>query len=283
MQKSGCVSCHQNSLAAFAVATARQNGFTVDDAITRKQTAAVATYAEAWRDRALQGIGIPGNQDTVGYIVFGLIASGYPGDAATDAHAYYLKTRQLATGQWRLAARRPPMESNEIEVTAVAMRVLQTYAPKAWKAEYARAVERARDWLMAAKGDSTEERAFKLLGLYWAGAPPSALQTAARALLADQRQDGGWAQIPTMTSDAYATGQALVALRMSGSITASDPAYERGATLLLGTQFDDGSWHVKNRTSTIQAPFESGFPHGKDQWISAAATAWATSALALSR
>jgi len=30
----------------------------------------------------------------------------------------------------------------------------------------------------------------------------------------------------------------------------------------------------------IQAYFESGFPYGVNQWISAAATAWATTALA---
>ncbi len=32
----------------------------------------------------------------------------------------------------------------------------------------------------------------------------------------------------------------------------------------------------------IQAYFESGFPHGADQWISAAGTAWAVRALASS-
>jgi hypothetical protein len=31
----------------------------------------------------------------------------------------------------------------------------------------------------------------------------------------------------------------------------------------------------------FQPYFESGFPHGHDQWISAAATAWATMALTL--
>jgi len=31
----------------------------------------------------------------------------------------------------------------------------------------------------------------------------------------------------------------------------------------------------------FQPYFESGFPHGDDQWISAAATSWAAMALAL--
>jgi hypothetical protein len=97
--------------------------------------------------------------------------------------------------------------------------------------------------------------------------------------LADQRTDGGWAQLPTLSSDAYATGQALVALRESGAITANDPAYKRGAQFLLDTQFADGSWYVKTRALPIQPYFETGFPFGHDQFISAAATNWATQAL----
>ena len=61
---------------------------------------------------------------------------------------------------------------------------------------------------------------------------------------------------------------------------ASDPAVRRGVEFLLRTQLQDGSWYVKSRAVPIQAYFESGFPHGADQWISAAGTAWAVRALA---
>jgi hypothetical protein len=50
---------------------------------------------------------------------------------------------------------------------------------------------------------------------------------------------------------------------------------------LLRTQFADGSWWVKSRTWPFQPHFDSGFPHGKDQWISAGGTAWAAMALLL--
>jgi hypothetical protein len=43
----------------------------------------------------------------------------------------------------------------------------------------------------------------------------------------------------------------------------------------------DGSWLVRSRSRPFQTYFETGFPHGKDQWISSAATGWATAALAL--
>ena len=50
---------------------------------------------------------------------------------------------------------------------------------------------------------------------------------------------------------------------------------------LLGTQLEDGSWYVRSRAIPVQPYFDSEFPHGQDQFISAAATNWAISALAL--
>ena len=57
--------------------------------------------------------------------------------------------------------------------------------------------------------------------------------------------------------------------------------YQRGVAFLLRTQFPDGSWWVRTRTWPFQPHFNGQFSHGKDQWISAAGTAWATMALLL--
>jgi hypothetical protein len=78
----------------------------------------------------------------------------------------------------------------------------------------------------------------------------------------------------------YATGQALVALMESDAILSADAAFKNGSQFLLRTQLQDGSWYVKSRTFPFQPYFESDFPHGHDQWISAARTNWATMALA---
>ena len=126
---------------------------------------------------------------------------------------------------------------------------------------------------------SNEDRAFQLLGLAWTHAAPAQIRPAGDALLREQRPDGGWAQIPTLESDAYATGQALVALRASGVLTTADAAYRRGAAYLLRTQHADGSWFVRTRALRIQPPLDAGFPYGGDQFVSAAATNWATQAL----
>lgn len=122
---------------------------------------------------------------------------------------------------------------------------------------------------------------FRLLGLHASGATPDDITAASNDLLASQEKDGGWAQTERRFSDAYATGSALFALHTAGGVKTADPAYTRGVAYLLGTQLDDGSWHVHTRSRPVQTYFESGFPHGKDQFISCAATGWATTALAL--
>ena len=72
-----------------------------------------------------------------------------------------------------------------------------------------------------------------------------------------------------------------MALHQGASIPTGDIAYQNGSKFLLKTQLADGSWHVKTRAMGFQPYFESGFPHGHDQWISAAGSSWAAMALAL--
>ena len=57
-----------------------------------------------------------------------------------------------------------------------------------------------------------------------------------------------------------------------GKVPASDPALRRGIDFLLRTQLADGTWHVRTRAHPFQPPMDSGFPHGRDGWISAAGT-----------
>jgi len=143
-------------------------------------------------------------------------------------------------------------------------------------------IQRAAQWLQETQPRSTEDRAMQLLGLNWAKANASWLKKPAQELLAEQRPDGGWAQLPGVETDAYATGQALVALHRSGMIAISDPAFQRGIDYLMRTQLSDGSWMVRSRSFPVQPYKDSGFPHDKNQWISASGTSWAAMALSLS-
>jgi hypothetical protein len=82
-----------------------------------------------------------------------------------------------------------------------------------------------------------------------------------------------------MNPDAYQTGQVLYAIHESG-LAVTSPAYQRGVQYLLKTQLEDGTWFVQSRGFAFQVYFETGFPHGQSQFISAAATSWAVLALA---
>jgi hypothetical protein len=106
------------------------------------------------------------------------------------------------------------------------------------------------------------------------------VKKAVDVLLTKQRTDGGWSQTDDMTSDAYATATVVTALQEIGRLPADHPAILSGCRYLIDTQLNDGTWQVKTHAKPIQTYYESGFPHGADQFISIAATAWATLALA---
>ena len=82
-----------------------------------------------------------------------------------------------------------------------------------------------------------------------------------------------------MQSDAYATAESLVALRATGLVSNDSIEFRKGIAFLLRNRETDGSWRVKTRAIPVQTYFESGFPHGEDQFISYTATCWATLAL----
>jgi ankyrin repeat protein len=278
LERAGCVSCHNNSLTAMTRAAARPAGIGVDEPIARMQLQKIAAFLDENRERAVENLGIPGAVDTVSYILLGMASENYPADSITDVWVRYLKNNQSPDGRWRCAADRPPLESSDLEVTAASIRAVRTYGLKSQRAEYDAAVKHAVRWLEMAEPKSTEDHAFKILGLVWGGGSPAAIDRTARALLKLQHSDGGWAQLPNLASDAYATGQALVALHQSHA-KANTPEYERGIRFLLETQLEDGSWYVRTRALPVQPYFDSDFPHGSNQFISAAATNWAAMAL----
>jgi hypothetical protein len=85
--------------------------------------------------------------------------------------------------------------------------------------------------------------------------------------------------LPTLESDAYATGEVLYALAQVVKEPMSVPGWRRGLHFLLERQEVDGTWRVARRAFPFQPTIESGFPHHRDSWISAAATSWAVLAL----
>jgi N-acyl-D-amino-acid deacylase len=275
-----CISCHHQSLPAMALGLARKHGQRIDAKPERKEASATLALLAPGRERYMQGIGVVDRQDP-GYWLAGLAAADQPADATTDALVHYLLLKQSDDGRWRAGLIRPPMVGSDFTTTALSLMAVQHFAPPARSAEVARRVAKALDWLKKAKPQTTEDRVFQLLGLSAAKTDVEDIRKASADLRALQCDDGGWAQLATLGSDAYATGQTLYALHEAGNLPATDPSYQKGVNYLLRNQCQDGSWFVATRAMPVQPYFESGFSHGQSQFISCAATCWATMALTL--
>lgn len=268
----GCNSCHSQDLPSAAAAFARSRGHDAPRDIPQLPASMMPT-PERLMD--LNFVAVTG----VAWELFDFGMNRVPRSAYTDAAVRLIQATQTAAGNWPTnESRRPPMSAGDYQAAALAIFGLKHYGVPGDEAATEQAIARAATWLERARPENTQDRAFQALALKWAGRGAAARE-AARSLIALQRSDGGWSQLPGLGSDAYATGQALFALSVAEKLQPADAPFQRGVEYLLRTQAADGSWHVKSRSIWLQPYFESGFPYGQDQFISTAGTAWAAMAL----
>jgi ankyrin repeat protein len=279
LKEGGCISCHNQNLTAMAVSLARTNKLAVDDAAAAMQSKTVRLQWASFEPLILQRVDPPGAMDTLMYSVLHLAVEGGAPDHTVDAIIHNIAGEQRTAGNWTMGGvARPPMEDGDFSRTAICLRSLAVYPLPGRKTEFDQRIQRAAAWLKASVPRTTEDRSMQLLGLKWANVDRRDLDERLKKLISLQRADGGWAQTPDLTSDAYATGQVLYTIHELG-VAASNQAYRQGVAYLLRTQLADGSWHVASRAPKFQPYFQGGFPHDHDQWISSSATAWATMAL----
>jgi ankyrin repeat protein len=291
-QRTACVSCHHEGLGRVATGLAKERGVSIDTALAGEQAKRIAGFLsfqdplvraavkDGTKAKEVAGTEIGEEVPILAFALSGVAAHNQPATPELSRAALFLARRQTAAGFWDFKIVRAPMQSSRFAMTALAIRTMRAYVPKDQAEEVDWRLRRARRWLASAPAKSNEDRAYRLLGLAWSGAGAEERQPAIEALRAAQRPDGGWAQLPGVQSDAYATGQALFALHQGG-IAVDDPAYRRGVQFLLRTQDEDGSWFVTKRAVPANNYFDAGFPHGQSQYASHAATCWATMALLL--
>ena len=283
--KQTCYSCHNQVLPAMAFRVARDHGIPVNEIIAHSDAArGFGPYASL--DRAVQYTHIIDPTLDDGYRLLALDAAGVRPNLTTAVYARLIAARQRPDGHWITEDDRPPQSYSYITATAVALRALQLFHHASLAADTEKRVALARAWLAAQQPHDTEERTYQLFGLYWAGAAKSELVKRATDLAATQQSDGGWKSVNGRPSDAYSTGEALMALHDAAGMPTTDPVWSRGLEFLLDSQRPDGSWHVVSRLhppASVSPPyFESGYPYGHDQFISAMGTSWSAMALATS-
>lgn len=268
--KTPCVSCHHQVMGALALESARRHGVAVDEKLA--QTTASRDYRLLLNfDWAVKGEPLIDPALSTGSMLVGAEAAGMERSLVTAAYARQVARSQMEDGSWMAFDNRPPHSHSKITATVLGMKAVEAYHPQPQDT-----VRRAKEWLKRAEVVDTEDATFRLLGL--------GTKEAAVELERMQRGDGGWGQTPeSRQSDAYSTGQALYALAATGVWKRDGEQFEKGVEWLLRKQGRDGSWEVQTRLLTpapVSPPyFESGFPHGKNQFLSMAATAWAVRAL----
>jgi hypothetical protein len=272
----GCNSCHSQDLPSAAAGFARDRGFV--SAGIPQLPASMLPSPERVIDLAVVSV------NSAAWELFDLGMNHQPASAYTDATVRYIKAMQQQEGHWPSnEGRRPPMNAGDFQTAALAIYSLSQFGRDADRASADMAISKAVRWLERAKPVGVQDRVFHLLGLSWGNGSRATIKSAARGLAAMQRSDGGWSQMPTMATDAYATGQATFALSVAGGMSATNPVIRKAVNYLMRSQASDGSWHVETRSIWLQPYFESGFPYARDQFISTAGTAWASMALAATR
>ncbi len=280
--KINCHSCHHQFQPAMAFRVARAHGVPVDEEIAHAD--AVKAFAFTDFDNAVQYRDVQETVMDLGYSLVAADATGLEPNLASQAYAHLVAGRQDPSGAWDDLHQRPPQSYSNFTQTAIGLRAIQLYSHPSQKADVAARVAKARTWLLTHTPRDTEERTWQLIGLAWAGGPDKAfLDKAARALAATQHSDGGWSSIDGRESDAYSTAEVLVALHDAVRFPITEAGWQRGISYLVSTQAPDGSWHVASRlhppAQVSPAYFESGYPYGHDQYLSASAASYAIMAL----
>jgi hypothetical protein len=244
--------------------------------------------------RLERGEHIGGGSSTAGYGLWALALDDRPADAVTAAVVQYLldvqgvvrvnetdsarARREPNDGRWFISCKRPPLQISEVGATVLALAGIDRYATEEQQAAVAKARSSAAQWLATAPLQTTEDRFWRLWGLHYLDDDSRGEAETRTLLLSTQHDDGGWSQLDELDSDAYSTGQVLFVLLQTGS-DSGDAEIARAVAFLLRTQYDDGSWLVKSRAKKVQPYFDNDDPFGEDQFLSVAATSWATAAL----
>jgi hypothetical protein len=274
-----CAGCHHTTLTSMVAESAREKGIPVIDSFSDHRISAMV--------RNLQLAGNPNIIDqflvinfNAPYTLLGLYAEKYPPGLYTDISVDYTMSQAKADGSFLAESGRVPLQSGDIHCTAFSIRAIQLYASPSKKIRVEALVNKTRHWLETQNPNEQQEIVFQLLGMQWCGSSYDQKSRVAQKLFSLQHADGGWSQLTTMGSDAYATGQALYALYESGMSKPTDDLYQQGMNYLLKTQDPTGAWIVQTRSYGVQPYFSTDFPPGdENQFISAAATNWADLAL----
>ena len=224
-----CMSCHHHGVPLVLYQSARLHGVKVNEESVRAFSVKTFRMLSGY-EMALQ---MPLDAFGIGYGLLAIENAGINAGITAEILARRFQHSQHSDGHWSANDVRPPHSHSTFAATVLAVRAMDRHLPMSQAAGREEQFVRARQWLRRQTPVSTEDSTFRLLGLTWAHAGEADRNYAATDLLRRQRPDGGWGQMPDLESDAYSTGEALVALARSGAVATTDETYRRGVRFLL--------------------------------------------------
>ena len=174
----------------------------------------------------------------------------------------YVLAKQAPDGAIPEFTFEPPIMQGSFMMTANTLSALKWAAANSKDPRYAQAAERAQGWIAANDPATTQDKVFKITALMNYGTPEQKRMawSVVEELAADQQPDGGWKEVAaTDGSNAFATGQALYALKRAG-VSIHSPMFKRGVDYLLKGQIDEpkpenGSWKAMHTRSGRKSDF----------------------------
>ncbi|HQX50556.1 MAG TPA: hypothetical protein PLY87_02100 [Planctomycetaceae bacterium] len=286
-----CAACHHVPMPLWALSEAERQGYAIDKEFV---TSTIESLLGS-RDKLMSSRIFPNPADTpdprpqgrglnMGLPFLTVAARSMPALEERQKQSLKLITeeilqKQQPDGAWEFFAtlRRPPInESQTTDAAWIIMALQDDTGPDAPEIQRT-ALSKAITWLNAEIGtDVHQDKVLKVLLATRSARPPEMVQSTIDELLALQRADGGWSQtVPELKSDAFATGQTLYVLSLSG-YTAEHSEIQRGIDFLVATQSADGSWPMLSRSTPDGSPGIASLLSP----ITCAASSWATLGLA---
>jgi hypothetical protein len=286
-----CAACHHVPMPLWALSEAQREGYAID----RKFMADTTESLLGSRAKLMASKIFPNPDDppdprpqgrglNMGLPFLAVAARSFPALGEGQKQSLKLIAEEIAKkqqpdGSWEFfpTLRRPPInESQTTDAAWIIMALEGEMGPDAPESQRA-ALSKSIAWLDATKrSDVHQDKVFKVLLGARSGKSRDTMRTTIDELLALQRSDGGWSQtVPELKSDAFATGQTLYVLSLTG-YTAERPEIKRGMDFLVATQSPDGSWPMISRSTPDGSPGSSKLLTP----ITCAASSWATLGLA---
>lgn len=266
-----CASCHHVPMMVWAQRDARVRGFTIDEKGLREATDFLLAPDDRARILPVAGEPEPPGSPYSLMAVFTTLAFRDGGRAPESAAeellrkaATHVLSRQESDGSWKRFEGRPPFR--ELQEAATLLAELSLGPTPRTGDETATNRTKTRQWL-ATNSTGESQQALCLRILIGHERPASVEQ-----LLRRQNDDGGWSQTKEMSSDAYATGQAIYALLSRGGIDRNDPAIVKARNFLVKSQQPDGAWLMTSRPPNNGSTKD---PSGNLEPITVAGSAWA--------